>query len=236
MDALPQEVRQEVVMRAAQMDGHSLTTYRFNGTESADALRASVARHFRDAGRQVIELTRGEWNIVSARSPKGFETVQVRATARGSEGMATEWRWSEPRSGAAPHSGDDGANSGERTAFTSSRAAMLVDWLPAHARVVRQIRHHDPGREGATLIAMADVSPEASAQHLRARAIQAGFVLDPSLGMPAQGAAWYRGGPNTGSESSGEALALRRNAEEVIATVSRHRGATALVLHWSRPL
>jgi hypothetical protein len=28
---------------------------------------------------------------------------------------------------------------------------------------------------------------------------------------------------------------LRRNAEEVIATVSRHRDSTAVVMHWSRP-
>jgi hypothetical protein len=53
--------------------------------------------------------------------------------------------------------------------------------------------------------------------------------------MPAQQAAWYRGGSPASGGATGEALALRRNAEEVIATVSRHRDSTAVVMHWSRP-
>jgi len=235
MDALPQEVRQEIVMRAAQMDGHSLTAYRFQGRESADVVKASVARHFRDAGRHVIELTRGEWNIVSARSSEGYETVQVRSTARGNEGMATAWRWT----GRSVNDGAVAAAAGSLAAPDAGVAAasvgMLLNWMPPRARVIRHMTHADPGREAATLVVLADDSPGAVAARLRAQAMKSGFLIDPALAMPAQGAAWFRGGASAGDESAGEAIALRRAGEEVIATVSRHHEATAAVLHWSKP-
>lgn len=235
MDALPQEVRQEIVMRASHMNGHSLTAYRFQGRESAQVLKDAVAQHFRDAGRHVIELTRGDWNIVSARSKDGYETVQVRATARGNEGMATAWRWSA-RGSSDGASGQDAAPSVGRDAdVNTASVGMLLDWIPLHARVIRHINHSDPGREATTLVVLANESPGFTAGRLRAQALKSGFFIDPALGMPAQRAAWYRGGDAAGGESAGEAIALRRGGEEVIATVSRHHDATALVLHWSKP-
>jgi hypothetical protein len=232
MDALPQEVRQEVVMRAAQIDGQLLTAYRFHSGESSERLRASVHRHFRDAGRHVIELTRGEWQIVSARGQDGLDSVQMRATAAGTEGTATQWRWRAGVLGA-------GAMAGQGAATAASSAAIdanpVMNWLPTGARIVRQMAHDDPVRMAATVVALVNDPPDAAAHHLRQRARAAGFQSDPTLGMPAQQAAWYRGGSPASGGATGEALALRRNAEEVIATVSRHRDSTAVVMHWSRP-
>jgi hypothetical protein len=228
MDALPQEVRQEVVMRAAQIDGQSLTAYRFQSRESSQAMRENVNRHFRDAGRQVVEVTRGEWQIVSARGQDGLDSVQLRATAIGTEGMATQWRWR-----AAAHPG--GRIHGSHTLASDGVALPVLQWLPAGARIVRQIIHDDPSRAAATVVALVDDPPDAAARHVRQRARGDGFQIDPTLGMPAQGAAWYRGSASAHEASSGEAIALRRREEEVICTVSRHREATAVVMHWSRP-
>lgn len=228
MDALPQEVRQEVVMRAAQIDGHSLTAYRFHSRESTQRLRETVNRHFRDAGRKVVEVTRGDWQIVSARGQDGLDSVQLRATAMGTEGMATQWRWR-----AAAHPG--GMPHGSRTLPSEGMALPVLKWLPAGARIVRQMVHDDPSRAAATVVALVDDPPDVAARHVRQRARGDGFQIDPTLGMPAQGAAWYRGGAGPHEASSGEAIALRRREEEVIATVSRHRDATAVVMHWSRP-
>ena len=100
---------------------------------------------------------------------------------------------------------------------------------------MRQLVHDDPSRAAATVVALVDDPPDAAARHVRQRARGDGFQIDPTLGMPAQGAAWYRGSTGAQEASSGEAIALRRREEEVICTVSRHREATAVVMHWSRP-
>ena len=209
MDALPEQVRQEIVMKAADIDGHSVTTYRFHSSDAPEDLKDVVARHFRQAGRHVIATTRGAWQIVSARDEQGIATVQLRATARGSEGLASQWR---------------------PVASAPRVASPVRDWLPARARVIREVGHQDPGRDAGTLVAMVDEAPERAADQLKRRAQADGFQPDPVLGMPAQGAAWFRGG----GPLSGQAFALRRGVEEVIATVSVHRDSTAVVLHWSR--
>lgn len=217
MDAIPELVRQEVVMSQSQVDGQSLTTYRFSSADSPQRLGSEMVRRFQAAGRHVIELTRGEWKIVSARDGHGIDTIQLRATRSGSEGLATQWRMplNEPQN---------------RSAGAHPSDVDVTAWLPEKARILRRVSHADPGRRAGTVVAMVDDDPGLVASHLRRNAQSRGFAVDPALAMPAQGAAWFRGGEH----GSGEAIALRRQDEEVIATVSRHQTGCALVIHWSR--
>jgi len=212
--SLPKATSPELVMSAAGIDKHAVTTHRFASHEAPEAVLAPLRERWRNERVPVVEARSGDWTILSIRSGQGIETVQVRATASGTEGLRSRWVPARESQGSAP------------------AASHLLEWLPSSSRLLRRIDHHDPGREAATLVALVEASPAAAASHLRASAQAAGFVADPASGMPAQRAAWYRGGD--AASASGEALALRRGGETVVATVSAHRGATAVVMHWSR--
>jgi hypothetical protein len=217
MDMLPPEVRQELVMSAAALDGHSVTTHRFRAAGPPEPLIESMRARWRDEGLRFVESRRGEWTILSVRDDAGMRTVQMRRTDTGVEGLAS--RWSR-----APGSA------------RSASAAEASDWpqppvmglLPPDARILRRITHRDPQRDAATVVALVEAPPEAAADALVRGAARAGFEADPMLGLPAQAAGWYRGG-----SASGAALAFRRKRDEVVATVAAHREGTALVLHWS---
>jgi len=211
---LPKASPPELVMPAAAFDKHAVTTHRFHSHEVPEQVLAPMRERWRNQGLPVVEARSGDWMMLSVRSGQGIETVQVRATASGTEGLRSRWVPARDSQVFAP------------------AASHLLDWLPSSSRLLRRIDHRDPGREAATLVALVEASPSAAASHLRSSAQAAGFVADPSSGMPAQRAAWYRGGD--GASASGEALALRRGAETVVATVSAHRGATAVVMHWSQ--
>ncbi len=214
MDALPPEVRTELVMSAAALDGQGVTTRRFRSAEPPESLLSSVRERWRGEGHAVVESRAGEWLLISMRDAQGFTTVQARARAAGSEGMVSRWR---------------SAASGPATS-TPAQGAPLERWLPAGFRVLRRIGHDDPGRRAATLVAWAPSPPQGLGRTLRDAAARDGFVDDPALGAPANGAAWYRGG-----DASGEAFALRRGRDEVVGTLSSHRDGTAVVLHWGSP-
>jgi hypothetical protein len=218
MDSLPNSLPKasplELVMPAAAFDKHAVTTHRFASHEAPEAVLAPMRERWRNQGVPVVEARSGDWLMLSVRSGQGIETVQVRATASGTEGLRSRWTPLRDAQVSAP------------------AAAHLLEWLPSSSRLLRRIDHHDPGRKAATLVALVEASPSAAASHLRSSAQAAGFVADPASGMPAQRAAWYRGGD--AASASGEALALRRGGETVVATVSAHRGATAVVMHWSQ--
>lgn len=214
MDSLPPEIRQELVMSAAALDGQTVTTHRFRSADPPDRIADAVRERWRDAGRRFVESRSGDWRVLSARGPSGLTTIQLRATGSGTEGLSSRWQHASDAAGA--------------DAFAWP-AVPMATWLPAQARLLRRITHRDPGRDAATVVALVDISPEAAAEGLRVRAAQAGFVADPALGNPASGADWYRGGPGR----SGEAMAFRREREEVVATVAPHQAGTALVMHWS---
>jgi hypothetical protein len=213
MDALPPDVRTELVMAAAALDGHGVTTHRFRSAEPLDALLARVRDRWRADGRPIVESRTGAWRLLSVRGAEGFTTLQARASVDGSEGMVSRWR-------AAP-------DAAELVPFTEGR--VLDRWLPDGSEVLRRVAHRDPGRDAATLVAHVPSSPEQAARTLRTRAANEGFVDDPALGAPANRAAWFRGG-----SGAGEALAFRRGREEVVATVSSHRDGAAVVLHWGQ--
>ncbi len=218
MDALPPEVRQELVMSAAALDGHAVSTRRFHADVPPQVLIATVRERLRAAGVTVLEARNGDWTVLSAREADGLRTIQLRATGQGSEGLSSYWR---SMRGDGMGAAQDGPSPNE----------PLAAWLPDDARVLRSIRHHDDGRNAATVVALTASSPGRAADALRARAARLGFTEDPALGLPAQRAAWYRGG----GDAAGEALAFRQGRREVVATVGPHRGSTALVLHWGAP-
>lgn len=219
MDALPPDTRQELVMSAAALDGHSVTTHRFRATGRIEPLVQSMRERWQGEGVRFVETRHGDWVILSARDLAGVHTVQMRATGSGTEGLSSRWR----RAGAA---------------FADSAAVPdglvwpempVLAWLPSDARLLRRITHRDPGRDAATAVAIVAAPAELAAAQLRRRASGDGFTADPAVGMPAQGAGWYRGGPG----ASGEAMAFRRQGEEVVVTVAPHRDGAAVVLHWS---
>ena len=210
MEFLPPESRIETVTSAMSLDGHLVSTRRFTAPGTVEATLASLRERCGAEAATCVESRHGGWAVLSVRDGEGWRTVQLRARAGGVEGLETRW-----------------------TPQPTPPAADLrppVDVLPVEARVVRRIAHDDPGREAATVVALVDAPAGPTARGLRARATRVGFVADPALGLPAGNAAWFRGGP----DRSGEAIALRRDREEIVATVAPHRDGTAVVLHWSR--
>lgn len=212
MDALPPDVRLELVMTASELDGQAVTTHRFRSAEPPGSLIAATRARWRAQGLPVVEADSGAWRLLSARDRDGITTVQVRARERGSEGMVSQWRIA--------------AAGGER-ASPPPEPPPPARWLPVQARVLRQVVHRDPGRDAATVVAWVPEAPDEASRRLRDGASRSGFVDDPALGGPASRAAWYRG-----HGGAGTALAFRRGREEVVATVSAHRDGSAVVLHW----
>ncbi|MFZ9407692.1 MAG: hypothetical protein ACO26U_11445 [Burkholderiaceae bacterium] len=208
-------------MSDSAIDGQSVKTWRFRSSQSAEALSDAAQAHFREAGRQVIAVTRGDWRIVSALAPDGIHTVQVRSTARGAEGLSSIWMRPEAgaNAGSAPMSG--------HVRLTATALDELQDWLPESVRVLRRITHHDAGRLAGTLVASSARPAAVLSQTLLDRAKRAGYQVDGALGMPAQRAGWYRGEP-------GEAMAFRRRSDELIATLATQGETTSIVMHWSR--
>ncbi len=206
-------------MTAAALDGHSVTTHRFRATDGPETLIASLRQRWEGEGVRFVESRQGDWVILSARDPAGMHTVQLRATAAGTEGLSSRWR----RAGTSSR---DGAAVSDGLAWPEM---PVLSWLPGDARLLRRVTHRDPGRDAATAVAIVEGPIERAAAQLRQRAASTGFAPDAAVGMPAQGAGWYRGGPS----ASGEAMAFRRRSEEVVVTVSPHRDGAAVVLHWS---
>jgi hypothetical protein len=212
MDALPAELRQEVLMSAAALDGHSLATHRFRSPAPPAALARDLRDRWREQGLAVVETRQGDWTILSIRDPAGLQTVQLRAAAGGTEGLSSRW----DRAPGVPPAG------GELT--SSSQAAVsppTLRWLDGDARIVRRVAHRDPGRSASTVVALVAGPPSVAAERLRERARASGFADE----RPASAQSPVR--------AEGQALAFRRGDEEVVATVAVHRDGAAIVLHWS---
>lgn len=207
MDTLPVDLRQEVVLNATALDGHSLTTHRFRAAESPSALVHRLRARWHAAGIAVVETRHGDWTILSIRDPDGLQTVQLKATAHGTEGLSSRWQ-----------RGQSTASSG---ADAQAASPPTLRWLGDDARIVRRVAHHDPGRVAATVVAIVPGPPTAAAERLRERAGAAGFRDEsaPVANVPAR--------------APGLALVFRRGHEEVAGTVAPHRDGVAVVLHWS---
>jgi hypothetical protein len=95
MDTLPNSLPKahppELVMSAAAFDKHAVTTHRFHSHEPPDQVLAPMRERWRNQGVPVVEARSGDWMMLSVRSGQGIETVQVRATASGTEGLRSRW-------------------------------------------------------------------------------------------------------------------------------------------------
>lgn len=215
MDMLPAEFRHELVTTAAVLDRHAVTMHRLHAAAPPETLVATLRERWRATGAPFVESKVGPWTVLSTRDAEGIRTIQLRATASGTEGVASYWQ-------AAPIDPAGGATASTGTATDVER------WLPPGTRVLRRLVHGDPGRDALTLVGVVPAGPTAAASVLRDRIRADGFDEDARLGLPAGRAAWYRGGPDTG----GAALAFRRGRDELVATVAAHPDGAALVLHW----
>ena len=212
MDALPVDLKPELVMAAALLDQHAVTTHRFRAAERPEVLADAMRERWRAEGRAYVESRHADWMLLSVRERQGVRTVQLRAAQWGTEGLASWW-------GPAPEQGAG--------RLDGVKVPPVLRWLSDDARVIRHLAHRDAGRDGATVVAVLPATPQVAASRLRERARADGYGADPGLGLSAGQAAWYRGGG-----SSGEALAFRRGREEVVATVAPHPEGAAVVLHW----
>lgn len=218
MDALPIESRPQMIMSAATLDGHAVTTHRFRSSLAPEAVAESLRARWRAEGTRFVEATRGEWLMLSTRHASAIETLQLRRTADGTEGLHSLWR-REPSTSATRASTQPWEQIGER----------MRSWLPATARPVRQIAHRDGARQAATLVATADGNPGALAADMRRRMQHVGFRVDPMLASGDTPA-----GTAAATATGGRVIALRRGTEEVVATLATHRGESAIVMHWSQ--
>jgi hypothetical protein len=215
MEMLPAEVRHELVTTAAVLDRHAVTMHRLRSAEPPETLAATLRERWRATGAPFVESRVGPWTVLSTRDAAGIRTIQLRATASGTEGVSSHWQVAPVDPARGPQVSTAAASDAER-------------WLPPGTRVLRRLVHGDPGRDALTLVGLAAGGPEATAAALRDRVRADGFDEDLRLGLPAGRAAWYRGGPDAG----GAALAFRRGRDELVVTLAAHADGTALVLHW----
>jgi hypothetical protein len=238
MDSLPPSARPELVIRAVALHGHTVTTHRFRAAQPLDAFLVALRARWRGEGRSFVETQRGDWTIVSVRDDAGVRTVQARAFGSGTEGLSSRWRPDPvaPQAGASPA---EGPADGAASPGSPGRAAPAFDdWLPPGARIVRRVVHHDAGRDAATLVALAAITPADAARRLEGGARRSGFRADPALpaaaAVPA-GSGDPPGAPDAVPVAPGRAFAFQRRGEEVVATVAPHPEGAAVVLHWSAP-
>lgn len=211
MDALPADLRQEVLMSAAALDGHTLSTRRFRDERPPADLARDLRAYWRELGVPVVETRQGEWIVLSIRDEAGLQTVQLRAAAGGTEGLSSRWQ-------RGPGTGDAGRGT---PPIAEAATPPTLRWLGDDARIVRRVAHRDPGRVVSTVVALVAGAPTGAAARLRDRALASGFADERGAAADAP------------SRAGGQALAFRRGGEEVVGTVAPHRDGTAVVLHWS---
>ncbi len=120
-----------------------------------------VESHWRaQSDELVLRAEHAPWSVLSRRRADGFETLQLRATARGgSEGLLTVWQGREAR---------------------PARPRALDGLLPAEARVTRQLASSDAAPDGArsadTLIAHLPHSIDEAERRIERQLARAGFA------------------------------------------------------------
>jgi len=140
--ALPGLDARRVVVPAGELGGHAVEVSEVaSRLDPAEAL-ARIERHWRSRdGAVVLRADSGAWKVLSRRTERGYETLQLRAAARGgAEGLLTRWR--ERDRGAA------GAVAGVVDSDAAS-GAWLSSLLPGDAKAVRQLSSRDATAGGA---------------------------------------------------------------------------------------
>lgn len=242
MDALPVDVQQELVMSAAGFAGHSVTTHRFRSSRPPEQLAADLRERWSAEGVRYVETIRGEWTVLSSRKNDVIETLQLRSTTTGTEGLHSLWQRDLSRESTGPGGPGGQGGPGRRLepgaavsveARSQDLSARMRRWLPPAAVTIRDIVHRDGPRQAATLVATAAQAPLALRSALEHQLALDGYVRDASFDDRLGVLAAARQGTPHRHERNGEALAFRRGAEEVVATVAAHRGESAIVIHWS---
>lgn len=158
-------LRQEVVLAGAIVNGNRLDLNRFVDARPAEVLEEAVKVIWSRRPAPIHRIERDGWLIMTQVTGAAIETVELRPA-----GLQTEGRWSRLRKG-------DGG--------LGQASAWLEAALPPGSRVLNRVVHEDGGRRLATLVAStvagaADAS-EAVAFSLRNRGFRIASRNSPSL-------------------------------------------------------
>lgn len=169
--ALPGFDLRRVVVPRGELAGHAIEVSEVTShLDPSDAL-GRVERRWREHdGAEVLRADSGGWAVLSRRTPHGYDTLQLRAAARGgAQGLLTQWR----EANAGPTSG-----------------ASLLHLLPDDAHAVRQLRSRDGSaagaREAETLIGRLPHSIDEAERRIERHLRRAGFVAAPTPGARRQ--------------------------------------------------
>ncbi|KAA0217803.1 MAG: hypothetical protein DWB43_13405 [Lautropia sp.] len=207
-DALPGLDARRVVVPAGELAGHAVQVSEVASRLDPVEALARVERRWRSRdGAVVLRADSGAWRVLSRRTERGYETLQLRASLRGgAEGLLTRWR------------------ERDRRAVDAVGSARL---LPADAKVVRQLGSHDAAAGGArttdTLIGSLPHSIDEAERRIELHLRRSGFVP-----MRAPGAARELGSRND------RARFFRAPGAELLVTLHAQAQGTGVVLYHVR--
>jgi hypothetical protein len=202
----------------ASIAGHSVVVFELRSARAPRDALGEIERHWRAQGADtVLQAHTGDWFVLSrlagaaggaldrASGFEGFETLQLRASARGgSEGLFTRWSRAAGGSGGEP----------------------LARLVPADAQLVRQLSSGGDGeRRATTLVAHFTRSLDDAEQHLERHLLRAGYEPMRTRGSPRDlrwnddRARFYRGA----------------NAELLVTLHRQPQGASAVLHHVETP-
>jgi len=159
--ALPGLDARRVVVLAGELGGHAVEVSEVASRVDPAGALARVERHWRSRdGAVVLRADSGAWKVLSRRTERGYETLQLRAAVRGgAEGLLTRWR--------------------ERDGDAAS-GAWLSSLLPGDAKAVRQLSSRDATAGGAraadTLIGSLPHSIDEAERRIESHLRRSGFA------------------------------------------------------------
>jgi hypothetical protein len=158
-----------VVVPGGEIAGHAVEVSEVSSRLDPSEALARVERHWREGDLAVVlRADSGGWSVLSRRTARGYDTLQLRAAARGgAEGLLTQWR--------------------ERAGSTTLPAGLL-DLLPDDAQVVRQLTSRDGADGGSrttdTLIGRLAHSIDEAELRIERHLGRKGFVAVSTPGAP----------------------------------------------------
>lgn len=158
-----------VLVPGGEIAGHAVEVTEVSSRLDPSEALARVERYWREGDAAVVlRADSGDWSVLSRRTARGYDTLQLRASARGgAEGLLTHWR--ERAGGATLPSG-------------------LLGLLPDEARVVRQLTSRDGAAGGSrtadTLIGRLAHSIDEAELRIERHLGRKGFVPVSAPGTP----------------------------------------------------
>lgn len=219
--ALPGLDARRVVVPAGELGGHAVEVSEVaSRLDPAEAL-ARVERHWRSRdGAVVLRADSGAWKVLSRRTERGYETLQLRAAERGgAEGLLTRWREHDRRGvdvAGGSAAGSDVAGSGR-----------LPSLLPAGAKAVRQLSSRDAAAQGVritdTVIGSLPNSIDEAERRIAIHLRHSGFVPVRAPGATHE--------PGSGND---RARFFRAPGAELLVTLHAQAQGTGVVLYHVR--